>query len=149
MCKMPCPHRTICISSRFCMTTDVFTCGTLLTSVTVYFRRCVLACGDPDGGSSSSMLLCVHRDLGLLGTRSPGLLPIFTQLLSSEKLRVQVQCCFTSTETLLETGIPGRPPRLSHGSWAVWKKDHFKWLCSCNIPLCAKLSVFLKAFSMN
>ena len=31
-----------------------------------------------------------------------------------------VQCCFTSTETirLVRTGSPGRPPRLSHSSWA-------------------------------
>ena len=32
-----------------------------------------------------------------------------------------VQCCFTSTEIvrLIRTGIPGRPPRLSHSSWAL------------------------------
>ena len=31
-----------------------------------------------------------------------------------------VQCCFTSTETirLIRDGSPGRPPRLSHSSWA-------------------------------
>ena len=31
------------------------------------------------------------------------------------------QCCFTSTETirLIRDGSPGRPPRLSHGSWAL------------------------------
>ena len=32
-----------------------------------------------------------------------------------------VQCCFTPTETvrLIRTDSPGRPPRLSHSSWAL------------------------------
>ena len=34
-----------------------------------------------------------------------------------------VQCCFTSTETirLIRDGSPGRPPPLSHSSWALTK----------------------------
>ena len=37
-----------------------------------------------------------------------------------------VQCCFTSTETirLIQTGSPGRPPRLSRSSWTL------SFLCS-------------------
>ena len=44
----------------------------------------------------------------------------FTQLLSSD---LKVQCCFTSTETVssVRNGSPGRPPRLSHSSWALGK----------------------------
>ena len=36
-----------------------------------------------------------------------------------------VQCCFTFTGTvrLIRTGSPGRPPRLSHSSWALYDKE--------------------------
>ena len=60
----------------------------------------------------------------------------FTQLLSTVVLlQVQVQCCFTSTETmdwgLLGSGNPGRPPPLSHSSWALW---YFWWMCRASCP---------------
>ena len=37
-----------------------------------------------------------------------------------------VECCFTSTETirLIRDGSPGRPPRLSHSSWALMSPRH-------------------------
>ena len=40
-----------------------------------------------------------------------------------------VQCCFTSTETirLIKTGIPGRPPRLSHSSWTLYRRGCWYW----------------------
>ena len=45
-------------------------------------------------------------------------LPLSTPLSSFLSL---LKCCFTSTETvgLFGTGSPGRPPRLSHSSWAL------------------------------
>ena len=52
-----------------------------------------------------------HTPMGFLGTKQ----------VSSPNTPSFVQYCFTSTETvgLLETGSPGWPPRLSHGSWAL------------------------------
>ena len=43
-------------------------------------------------------------------------------------VQVRGQCCFTFTETygLLETGVPGRPPRLSHSSRALKNKNKTK-----------------------
>ena len=39
-----------------------------------------------------------------------------------DQCRSMLQCCFTSTETmwLIRTESPGRPPRLSHSSWALY-----------------------------
>ena len=36
--------------------------------------------------------------------------------LPDDDVRVQVHCCFTSTETIRTVRGPGRPPRLSHSS---------------------------------
>ena len=59
------------------------------------------------------MLLYVHRDRTIRDGGEPRTATsTFTQLLGSDSSKVQ--CCFTSTETvLLGTGSPGRPPRLT------------------------------------
>ena len=55
-----------------------------------------------------------------------------------DQCRSMVQCCFTSTETIRHnrTESPGRPPRLSHSSWALhhvyfifiyYVRSHFKF----------------------
>ena len=47
--------------------------------------------------------------------------------------RSMVQCCFTSTETVrhIRTESPGRPPRLSHSSWAL---PYVWWWCRASCP---------------
>ena len=56
--------------------------------------------GDGEGGKFNVVL--PQRPQGLLGTGNPGRPPrlTFTQLLSSVLENFQVQCCFTSTETI-------------------------------------------------
>ena len=51
---------------------------------------------------------CPQMSVDILGT-------------NCDQCRSKVQCCFTSTETvkLIRTESPGRPPRLSHSSWAL------------------------------
>ena len=47
----------------------------------------------------------------------------------SKQIPVVVECCFTSTENirLIRDGSPGRPPRLSHSSWALQSKYQVKY----------------------
>ena len=52
---------------------------------------------------------------------------------------VSFQCCFTSTETIRlirGTGIPGRPPRLSHSSYRALSSDLFSSRQSLFIVIC-------------
>ena len=82
------------------------------TSTVVSVACIIVAC-------KFSVALRPRRSYGLLYLRRPPRTSAstFSQLLSFEVMLPQ--CCFTSTETVLGTGSPGRPPRLSHSSWAL------------------------------